>query len=249
VIPALLMLATFFGLWELYTQLSGIDPLLLPPASAVLSALWEERGLLADNLQTTAVEVVLGLLLALIAGAVMATALHLSPRTRRASYPLLIATQAIPIVAIAPLLMTWFGFGLLPKVLIVALVCFFPIVVTTLDGLRRVDDQQRTMLRSLGASRWQMLRFLEVPAALPAALSGAKVAVAVGSIAAVFAEYAGSDRGLGHLLLTSIPGLQTDLAWATVLVLAALSITCFAAIAALERRLTPWADPRKDPTP
>ena len=246
--PALLMLAAFFGLWELYTQLSGIDPLLLPPASAVLSALWEDRQLLASNLQTTATEVALGLLVALIAGAAMATALHLSPRTRRASYPLLIASQAIPIVAIAPLLMTWFGFGLLPKVLIVALVCFFPIVVTTLDGLSRVDHQQRTMLRSLGAGRWQTLRYLEAPAALPAALSGAKVAVAVGSIAAVFAEYAGSDRGLGHLLLTSIPGLQTDLAWATVLVLAALSVACFAAIAALQRYLTPWANPRKDPT-
>ncbi len=247
--PAILMLAAFFGLWELYTHLSGIDPLLLPPASAVLSSLWEDRGLLASNLQTTALEVVVGLLTALVVGAAVATALHLSPRTRRASYPLLIATQAVPIVAIAPLLMTWFGFGLVPKVLIVALVCFFPIVVTTLDGLRRVDGQQRTMLRSLGATRWQTLRFLEAPAALPAALSGAKVAVAVGSIAAVFAEYAGSDRGLGHLLLTSIPGLQTDLAWATVLVLAALSVTCFAALAALERHLTPWAHPRKDPTP
>lgn len=246
--PALLMLAAFFALWEAYTALSDIDPLLLPPPSAVFSALWDERSLLWSNLQTTALEVVVGLLLALLVGVVMATALHLSARTRRASYPLLIASQAIPIVAIAPLLAAWFGFGLLPKVLIVALVCFFPIVVTTLDGLDRVDGQQRTMLRSLGATRWQMLRFLEAPAALPAALSGAKVAVAVGSIAAVFAEYAGSDRGLGHLLLTSIPGLQTDLAWATVLVLAALSVACFATIAALERRLTPWAHPRKDPT-
>jgi ABC-type nitrate/sulfonate/bicarbonate transport system permease component len=234
------------SLWQLYTAWSGIDPILLPPPSDVAATVWNDRELLAENLQTTATEVVLGLLLALAVGWVLAITLHIWPRTRRASYPLLVASQAIPVVAIAPLLVTWFGFGLVPKLLIVALVCFFPIVVTTLDGLSRVDGQQVTMLRSLGATRWQTLRFLEAPAALPAALSGAKVAVAVGSIAAVFAEYAGSDRGLGHLLLTSIPQLQTDLAWATVAVLAALSVACFSIIAAVERRLTPWANQRKD---
>lgn len=246
--PAIVLLAAFLGLWQLYTAVSEIDPLLLPAPTAIVGSLWDDRALLASNLWTTATEVVLGLAAALISGAVIAVALHLWPRARRASYPMLIASQAVPIVAIAPLLAAWFGFGLLPKILIVTLVCFFPIVVTTLDGLRRVDQQQRTMLRSLGATRWQTLRFLEAPAALPAALSGAKVAVAVGSIAAVFAEYAGSDRGLGHLLLTSIPQLETDRAWATVMVLAGLSVACFSTLAAVERRLTPWAHPRKDPT-
>lgn len=242
---ALLLLAVLLGGWEAYAQLSGIDPILLPPPSAVAEALWTERSTLAGDLAVTATEVVAGLLLALAAGFALAVALHRWPRWRSASYPLLVATQAIPVVVIAPLLVAWLGFGLGPKLAIVALICFFPVTVTTLDGLDRVDEQQRLMLRSLGATPRQLLRWLELPAALPAALSGAKVAVAVGSIAAVFAEYAGSDRGLGHLLLTSIPQLRTDLAWATVVVLAALAVACVAALTALERRLTPWTQ-RKD---
>jgi NitT/TauT family transport system permease protein/putative hydroxymethylpyrimidine transport system permease protein len=246
VIAALVVCAGLVGAWEAYTRLSGIDPLLLPPPSDVASALWTERRALASDLAVTATEVLAGLSVALIGGLLLALALHRWPRLHRGSYPLLVASQAIPIVVIAPLLVAWLGFGLLPKVMIVALICFFPVTVTTLDALGRVDPQQRTMLRSLGASANQQLRWLDLPSALPAALSGAKVAVAVGSIAAVFAEYAGSDSGLGHLLLTSIPQLRTDLAWATVVVLAALAVSCVAAISAAERRLIPWTVPRKD---
>ncbi|HEY4098164.1 MAG TPA: ABC transporter permease subunit, partial [Baekduia sp.] len=147
---------------------------------------------------------------------------------------------------IAPLLAAWFGYGLLPKLVIVALVCFFPIVVTTLDGLASIDPDQHKLLRTLGASRAQTFRWVEAPAALPAALSGAKIAVAVGGIAAVFAEYAGSEKGLGHLLLQSIPQLETARAWATMVVLAALAIFCFSLLALAERHLAPWAHRRKD---
>jgi putative hydroxymethylpyrimidine transport system permease protein len=149
-------------------------------------------------------------------------------------------------VTIAPLLAAWFGYGLLPKLVIVALVCFFPIVVTTLDGLASIDPEQHKLLRTLGASRAQVFRWVEAPAALPAALSGAKIAVAVGGIAAVFAEYAGSENGLGHLLLQSIPQLETARAWAAVVVLAALAVFCFSLLALAERRLAPWAHRRKD---
>ena len=166
---------------------------------------------------------------------------------RRAIYPLLVGTQAIPIVTVAPLLAAWFGYGLLPKLVIVALVCFFPIVVTTLDGLRAVDPEQHKLMRTLAATRGQTLRWVELPTALPAALSGAKIAVAVGGIAAVFAEYAGSEDGLGHLLLQSIPQLETARAWAAVTVLAALAVSCFALLALAERRLAPWAHRPKDP--
>jgi putative hydroxymethylpyrimidine transport system permease protein len=130
---------------------------------------------------------------------------------------------------------------------IVALVCFFPIVVTTLDGLRAVDPEQHKLMRTLNATPAQTLRWVELPTALPAALSGAKIAVAVGGIAAVFAEYAGSEDGLGHLLLQSIPQLETARAWAAVAVLAALAVFCFALLALAERRLAPWAHRPKDP--
>lgn len=245
---ALALVVALLGGWEAYARLSGIDSFILPAPTEVAGSLWDDRSLLWSNLLVTAQEVVLGLLLALAAGVLLAVALHLWRPVRRAVYPLLIGTQAVPIVTVAPLLAAWFGFGLLPKLVVVALVCFFPIVVTTLDGLASVDPDQDKLLRTLGASRAQRFRWLEAPAALPAALSGAKIAVAVGGIAAVFAEYAGSENGLGHLLLQSIPQLETARAWAAVLVLAALALTCFFALALAERRLAPWAHRRKDPT-
>lgn len=243
---AALVIILLLGGWEAYARLGSVDDFILPAPDQVASSLFHDRGLLADNLLVTAQEVVLGLALALVAGALLALALHSFASVRRAIYPLLVGTQAIPIVTIAPLLAAWFGYGILPKLVIVALVCFFPIVVTTLDGLAAVDPEQHKLLRTLGASRAQVLRWVEAPAALPAALSGAKIAVAVGGIAAVFAEYAGSEKGLGHLLLQSIPQLETARAWAAVVVLAALAIACFSLLALAERRLAPWAH-RKDP--
>jgi ABC-type nitrate/sulfonate/bicarbonate transport system permease component len=243
---AALVIVVLLGGWEAYARLGSIDDFILPAPDQVAASLFNDRGLLWDNLLVTGQEVVLGLVLALTTGAALALALHRFAPLRRAIYPLLVGTQAIPIVTIAPLLAAWFGYGLLPKLVIVALVCFFPIVVTTLDGLAAVDPEQHKLLKTLGASRAQTFRWVEAPAALPAALSGAKIAVAVGGIAAVFAEYAGSENGLGHLLLQSIPQLETARAWAAVVVLAALAIFCFSLLALAERRLAPWAH-RKDP--
>ncbi|HET6508333.1 MAG TPA: ABC transporter permease [Baekduia sp.] len=245
---AALIIIVLLGIWELYARLGSVDDFILPAPDQVASSLWHDRGLLWDNLLVTAEEMLLGLLVALVAGAALALLLHRFAPVRKALYPLLVGTQAIPIVTIAPLLAAWFGYGLLPKLVIVALVCFFPIVVTTLDGLRSVDPEQHKLMRTLNATPAQTLRWVELPTALPAALSGAKIAVAVGGIAAVFAEYAGSEDGLGHLLLQSIPQLETARAWAAVVVLAALAVFCFALLALAERRLAPWAHRPKDPT-
>src|SRR4051795_8445724 len=221
---AALVIVVLLGAWELYARLGGIDDFILPAPDQVASSLVHDRGLLWSNLLVTAQEVVLGLALALVAGAGLALALHRFAPLRRAVYPLLVGSQAIPIVTIAPLLAAWFGYGLLPKLVIVALVCFFPIVVTTLDGLRSVDPEQHKLLTTLGASRAQTFVWAEAPAALPAALSGAKIAVAVAVIGAVFAEYAGSSSGLGHLMLQAIPQLETPRAYAAVVLLAAFAV-------------------------
>src|ERR1700742_2693178 len=243
---AALIIILLLGAWELYARLGPVDDFILPAPDQVASSLWHDRGLLWDNLVVTAQEMLLGLLLALLAGAALALLLHRFAPVRKAVYPLLVGSQAIPIVTIAPLLAAWFGYGLLPKLVIVARVCFFPIVVTTLDGLRSVDPEQHKLMRTLNATPMQTLRWVELPTALPAALSGAKIAVAVGGIAAVFAEYSGSESGLGHLLLQSIPQLETARAWAAVFVLAALAVLCFSLLALAERRLAPWAHRRKD---
>jgi putative hydroxymethylpyrimidine transport system permease protein len=244
-IAALVLLALVGG-WELYARLGGVSDLILPAPSQVAQALWDDRALLWSNLLVTAQEVALGILVALLLGFALAVALHLSGTLRRSLYPLLVASQAVPIVIIAPLLVVWFGFGMVPKLAIIALVCFFPVVVTTLDALRGVDPDQLKLLRTLDASRWQAFRWAEAPAALPAALSGAKIAVAVAVIGAVFAEYVGSSEGLGHLMLQAIPQLETARAYAAVVLLAAFAVALFAALAAAERHLVPWA--RRSPS-
>jgi ABC-type nitrate/sulfonate/bicarbonate transport system permease component len=240
VAPVLVILA-LLGAWEAYCALSGIDAYLLPAPSAIAEALVEDRDLLWDNFWVTASEVGLGIVVALVAGFGLACALHFSRTARGALFPLLVGSQAVPIVIIAPLLVAWWGFGVLPKLAIIGLVCFFPIVVTTLDALRRVDPERLKLLRTLDASRWQAFRWAEAPAALPAALSGAKIAVAIAVIGAVFAEYAGSSEGLGHLVLQAIPQLETARAYAAVVVLAAFAVVLFYALQLAERRLAPWA--------
>ncbi len=240
---AVALVLTLLGAWELYARGGAVDDLILPSPSEIAQALWEDRSLLADNLAVTAQEVALGILVALVLGFALAVALHFSRTLRRGVYPLLVGSQAVPVVIIAPLLVVWFGFGILPKLVIIALVCFFPIVVTTLDALRAVDPDELKLLRTLDASRWQAFRYAEAPAALPAALSGARIAVAVAVIGAVFAEYAGSSAGLGHLMLQAIPQLETARAYAAVVLLAAFAIALFSALSMAERRLVPWAVP------
>lgn len=244
-IAALLVLLAFAGAWEAYARLGPVDELILPAPTEVAQVLWVDRALLWDNLLVTAQEVALGLLVALVLGAALAIAIHLSPALRRALYPLLVGSQAVPVVIVAPLLVVWFGFGIAPKLAIIALVCFFPVVVTTLDALAAVDPAQRKLLRTLDATRAQELRWVELPAALPGALSGAKIAVAVAVIGAVFAEYAGSSAGLGNVILQAVPQLETARAYAAVALLAALAILLFSLLALAERLLVPWA--RKPP--
>ncbi len=238
---ALLIVLALVGAWEAYAQLSGIDEFVLPAPSAIATALYDDRALLWSNFTVTAVEIGLGMLVALVLGLACAVAIHFSAALRRALYPLLVGSQTIPIVLVAPLLVAWWGFGLVPKLAIVALVCFFPIVVPTLDALGRVDADLRKLMRSFGASRWQTFRIVEAPAALPGMFTGAKLSVAIAAIAATLAELAGSDAGLGNLMLKAIPQFETARAFAAVLILSVFAVALFGLLALAERRLVPWA--------
>jgi NitT/TauT family transport system permease protein/putative hydroxymethylpyrimidine transport system permease protein len=175
-----------------------------------------------------------------VAGVGFAVALHLSPLLRRAFYPLIVASQTIPIIVVAPILVVWFGYGIGPKLAIVALICFFPIAVNTLDGLRSVDPDAIKMMRTLDASRLQIFTRVEAPTALPYAFSGAKIAVAVAVIGAVFGEWAGSDSGLGHLMLQDNAQLETARLFAAVVVLSTIAIALFGLLALAERRIVTW---------
>lgn len=239
-IAAVLVLA-LVGVWEVYAQFSGVEEIVLPAPSAILAALVDDRALLWSNFTVTAAEMGLGILLAVVLGLACAVAIHFSSVLRRALYPLLVSSQTIPIVLVAPLLVAWWGFGIGPKLAIVALVCFFPIVVPTLDALERVDPDLRKLMRTFGASRWQTFRMVEAPAALPGLLTGAKLSVAVAAIGAVFAELAGSESGLGNLMMKAIPQFETPRAFAAVLILSVFAVALFGLLALAERRLVPWA--------
>ncbi len=237
---ALVLGAVLLGAWELYARSGAVDEFILPAPSAIAEAAYDDRALLWDNFWVTALEVAAGIAVAVVVAFALAVGLHFNRTARSAIFPLLVGSQAVPIVVVAPLLVVWWGFGLTPKLAIVALVCFFPIVVTTLDALRRVDAQQLKLMRTLDASSLQVLRWVELPAALPAALSGAKIAVAVAVIGAVLAEDAGAEKGLGLMITQANAQFDIATSFAAAAVLAALSVTLFFALQLAERRLTPW---------
>ncbi len=244
-LPALLLLG-LVGAWQLAASSGAIasalhlEDFLVPSPSEIAASLWESRALLAENAWVTLQEVLLGFCCAVVAGLGFAVVMHLSETLRLATYPVIVASQTIPIIVIAPILVVWFGFGIGPKLAMVALISFFPITVNTLDGLRSVDPEAIKMLRTLDASRWQIFRRLEAPTALPFAFSGAKIAVAVAVIAAVFGEWAGSTSGLGHLMLQDNAHLETARLFAAAAVLSAMAIALFGLLALAERRIVTW---------
>ena len=244
-LPPLLLVAALLGLWEIYVDAGSDSSFVLPAPHSIAAAMWDNAGLLAANLRPTAEEVGLGILLALLIGFALAVVIHLSPLLRRAVYPLAVGSQAVPIAVIAPLLVFWWGFGMAPKLVVIVVICFFPVLVTTVDGLAAVDPDQLKLLRTLDASRWQAFRFAELPAALPAALSGARIALAVGVIGAYIAESqtatSGVHAGLGHEINADLTALQTPRAYAAAVVLFGFAIACFHALGLAERRLAPWA--------
>jgi putative hydroxymethylpyrimidine transport system permease protein len=237
----LLVVFALLGIWELYVDLGGADPLILPAPHAVAQSLFVDRALLWSNFLVTAQEVLLGILVAAAAALVLATAMHFFATVRNAVYPLLIASQTIPIPILAPVLVLWLGFGILPKLVVIALVSFFSIVVTTLAGFAAVDPELLKLMRTFDAPRRRVFWSIELPTALPGVFTGAKIAVIVAVIGAVFAEQAGASSGLGYLFAQAIPNLQTARAYAAVVILSAFAIALFLVLTLAERLATPWA--------
>ena len=242
-LPAALLLLVLIGIWELYADLKGssFSSAILPAPHQVVQALYDDRSLLWSNFLVTAKEVLLGILLAAVVGGVLAVAIHFSPTLRRATYPLLVASQAVPVPILAPVLAFWLGFGLLPKLLVVALVSFFSVVVTTTAALAAVDPDLIKLMRTFDATRLRTFRHVELPSALPGVFTGAKIAVAVSVIGAVLAEYTGSNSGLGYVILVSEPQLLVARAVAAVVILSLFAIALFWVLGLVERLALPWA--------
>ena len=249
-IPAALLLLALIGLWELYVDVKGPSfSLILPPPHQVAKALYTDRSLLWSSFLVTAQEVLLGILLATVLGVALSVAIHFSPTLRRATYPLAVASQAVPVAVFAPVLAFWLGFGILPKLVVVAVVSFFSIVVATTAALATVDPDLLKLMRTFDAPRLTTFRHVEFPSALPGVFTGAKIAVAVSVIGAVFAEYTGSNSGLGYVILVSEPQLLVARGVAAVVILSLFAIALFSLLALAERLALPWAYRRREEQP
>lgn len=237
--PAGLILG-LLAVWETVVRVREVPAWLLPPPSAVAATLVAERGLLFQHSLATLSAVLVGFGLAIVAGVLLAVAVDQSPVLDRAVYPLIVASQTVPVPALAPLLLIWFGYGLLPKVLVTALIAFFPIVVNTVEGLRSPDPELIAMMRTFGAGRWTRFHMIKLPAALPYLFTGARIGAAVAVIGAVFGELVGSQAGLGYLLTRAMAQFQTERVVAAIFLLSIMGLGLFGLVALLERLLLPW---------
>jgi putative hydroxymethylpyrimidine transport system permease protein len=238
--PPLALLAAAVGCWQLVVRVAHVPDYLFPAPSAVASSLSGDAGLLGSATLVTLREIALGYLLALALALGLAVVLHVSATLRRALLPLLVLSQTVPTVLLAPILAILLGYGIGPKLVVVAVVCFFPIAVNAADGLRSADPELVRMMRTLHGGRLAIFRRVELPGALPAIFSGARIAATYAAVGAVFGEWAGSSSGLGFVILQAQPALETARIFAAVLILSALALCLYALVTLAERLLVPW---------
>jgi putative hydroxymethylpyrimidine transport system permease protein len=238
--PPLALLAAAVALWELVVRAASVPDYLFPAPTAVASSLAHDSGLLGRATLITSREIVLGYLLAVAVALVIAVLLRFSSALRRALLPILVLSQTVPTVLLAPILAILLGFGIGPKLIVVCVVCFFPIVVNAVDGLRAADPELVRMMRTLYGGRLAIFRRVEWPGALPTIFSGMRVAATYAAVGAVFGEWAGSSAGLGFVILQAQPALDTPRIFAAVLILSALALSLYALVNLAERLLVPW---------
>jgi ABC-type nitrate/sulfonate/bicarbonate transport system permease component len=244
-LPAALI-GALIGLWQIaasdrwIADALNLEPFLVPSPAEVGDALWNNRSVLWENAWVTLREILLGLLAGIVVGIALAVAMRFSRVFRDAAYPLIVAVQAVPIVVIAPILVVWFGYGIGPKVVIVAFAVFFPITVNMLAGFRSVDPEAVKMMRTLDASRGAIFRRVELPASLPHFFTGAKVAVAVAPIVALFAELAGSNSGLMRLIIQDNANLEIARVFAATVILIVIGVLLVGLTALAQRLVIRW---------
>jgi len=238
--PAFVLVITLLALWELYVHLGQVSPLYLPAPSAIIQALINNWGVIYDNTVQTLLETVLGMGIAILLGLLLAVLLDISGWLRRAIYPLLVVSQTIPIIALAPLLLLWIGYDIRPKLIVVTLYCFFPIAVACADGLASAEPELMNLLGSMRASRWQTLWLVRLPGAMPAYFSGLRIAATYSVTGAIFGEYVGGSKGLGIYMENATNSFAIVLVFAAILVTAVLSIMLFGLVSIIERLALPW---------
>jgi ABC-type nitrate/sulfonate/bicarbonate transport system permease component len=238
--PPLLLVAGGLLAWQWGVTAFDVRPQVLPSPLRVLAQGWAFREQIWTNTVPTLQVTAIGFTVSLALSWALAVAVDFSPWLRRALTPLLVASQTLPIIAIAPLLIIWFGFGLLPKVVVIALVTFFPVAVGLIEGFAATDRQATNLLRSMGASQWQQFRYVRLPGAMPSFFTALRIGITYAVTGAIFAEYVGATAGLGIFMNLQKNSFRTDLVLAAVLVTALLSVTLFALTYLAQRLLIPW---------
>lgn len=241
---------TLIGLlivWELGVKLTGTPEFILPPPSAIAEEFVSYGHRLLPNALVTMGEVLAGFCCAVLIGVPLATLIVYSRPVERGLYPLIIASQTIPKVAIAPLLLTWFGYGIAPKIVIVVLLAFFPIVINTVMGLKSASDEMIHLARSMGASAWATFWKFRLPAALPSIFAGLKLSTALAVIGATVAEFIGADKGLGYLILVAGANFDVTRQFAAIICITAIGMVFFFVLERIERVALPWKDHNRGP--
>jgi ABC-type nitrate/sulfonate/bicarbonate transport system permease component len=242
VAPAAVLVACVV-VWDLATRVLDVSARVLPPPGLVVESTWDDRSNLWPAAETTTKEAVLGICVAIVLAVALAIAIDWSPWLRRGIYPLIVGSQTLPIIALAPLVVIWFGFGQTPKIVLVALFTFFAIAVGLVQGLASADHDAMSLLRTMGASRLQLLLHVRLPSAIPQFFTGLKIAVTYSYVSAIVAEFVGAQQGLGVYMTTSKNAFRTDLVFGAVLVTSLLTLALFAAVTLLERLAMPWRRP------
>ena len=240
VVPALLVGAFLFAVWQMAVSITKVSPTVLPSPIRVITMGWANRSELWQNALPTLEETLIGIGATVVAASAVAIACDFSSFLRRAIYPALVASQTIPIIVIAPLMVIWFGFGLLPKILVIILINFFAITVALTAGFDATEPEAADLLRSMGATRWQQFVKVRLPTALPYFFTGLRISITWSVTAAIFGEWVGALNGLGIYMQLAKNNFRTDLVLAAVLVTAAMSLALFAAVHLLQRLCIPW---------
>jgi NitT/TauT family transport system permease protein len=236
----LVSFVVLFGVWEIGVRVFGVATYLLPPPSMIWTEFASRWHHVINNTWVTTSEIVAGYLAAVVVSIPMAISIAYSKLVEKTIYPLIVFLQIVPKIAIAPLFIIWFGFGFTPKLLVVFLLSFFPIVVSAIAGFKSIDDETMELARSTGASEWMIFRKIRMPHALPSIFTGLKVAAALSSTAAVVAEFVASDKGLGYLLLQYNGDLETAMVFATIIVLSIVGLIVYYLVELIEKLTIPW---------
>lgn len=240
-VPALVALSFIIVFWELFLVITGEEEYVLPPLSKILTVFVSEaREQFLPNAWVTLQEMLIGFGIGVSTGLILGALIFHFKLIRQALLPLVISSQAIPVIAIAPILIIWFGFGATPKIIVVALITFFPVAVNTIAGFESVERDAVNLMNSFGASGWQIFTKVRLPAALPYIFAGVRNAAAISAIGAIVGEWVGAHEGLGPVIIAANSGFNTDVVFAAIFYLAIMAVGMFLIVGLIARLAMPW---------